>query len=704
MKDHIISYVQRTYRHGQDIAISLRDLKKRDLTSEEPTRKISSKTDDNKKLEQDGFDMRYQAEIKQFLDRQSGLEENLMKAYALIFGTYCSKAIQSRVEEHPDFETTIRDDPIELLKTINMLMHDTVRAKYPYASLHDIMMRLFNLRQQEHEHLTDYVKRFKQTKDVVKAHMGSKWLEQFVEHTEEYQKETDTKQQSELKNQSFERYMAFILLRNSDQAKYRSLMNGLISQYSMENDQYPELITTAIDILANHKHDNYSLKKDEKYKKQDEDDNKSTTSETSFAQFNGVTCYCCGKKGHKSPQCPEKDTRPRDQWAIRRAEQHLQAEADGDDDGSTASNATSGTNRSFQNKGWSGLQVNLMNHEDSQSMRESITLDNGSTLSLFCNPELVKDIRQSNTTLKMHTNAGSKESNQQATVPGFGNVWFHEEAIANIFGFGDLASKYRITYDSEKEDAFLVHMKHKTVKFTRTPEGLYQFTVPQSYKEELKMNQEEKSNNMIQTVEENKIVYTKRQMERAKVARKLYHIVGSPTLEAFKAMLKSNIIKNCPVTAADVDIAENIYSPAISTLKGKTTRQTPKPVVADEVMIPSELLMKHRQIELCMDTMFVNKQPFLTSIDKSVRFRSLVPLKSQSGEEYLRALQFIMRHYNKGGFFIQLIHCDGEYKQLIEPVQDKLNATMNFANPGDHVPEAERNNRTIKERIRAAFH
>ena len=76
---------------------------------------------------------------------------------------------------------------------------------------------------------------------------------------------------------------------------------------------------------------------------------------------------------NKSPQCPEKDTRPRDQWTIRRAGQHLQAEADGDDDGSIASHATSGTNRSFQNKGWSGLQVNLMNHEDNQSMRESIT-------------------------------------------------------------------------------------------------------------------------------------------------------------------------------------------------------------------------------------------------------------------------------------------------------------------------------------------
>ena len=78
-------------------------------------------------------------------------------------------------------------------------------------------------------------------------------------------------------------------------------------------------------------------------------------------------------------------------------------------------------------------------------------------------------------------------------------------------------------------------------------------------------------------------------------------------MEAFKAMLKLNVIKDCPITAADVDIAEKIYGPAISILNGKTTRKTPKAVVAD-----------HCQLELCMDTMFVKKQPFLTSIDKSV--------------------------------------------------------------------------------------
>ena len=66
--------------------------------------------------------------------------------------------------------------------------------------------------------------------------------------------------------------------------------------------------------------------------------------------------YCSGKKGHQSPQFPEKDTRPMDQWAIRRAEQHLKAEANRDDnnnncDMSITSNATSGTNRSLQRKG-----------------------------------------------------------------------------------------------------------------------------------------------------------------------------------------------------------------------------------------------------------------------------------------------------------------------------------------------------------------
>ena len=70
------------------------------------------------------------------------------------------------------------------------------------------MMQLFNMRQQDQEHLNDYVKRFKQSHDVLRSHMGSKWLDGFVEHTEEYKNETQAKEQSKLKEQAFEKFMA----------------------------------------------------------------------------------------------------------------------------------------------------------------------------------------------------------------------------------------------------------------------------------------------------------------------------------------------------------------------------------------------------------------------------------------------------------------------------------------------------------------
>ena len=52
----------------------------------------------------------------------------------------------------------------------------------------------------------------------------------------------------------------------------------------------------------------------------------------------------------------------------------------------------------------------------------------------------------------------------------------------------DLKKTFQITYDSEKEDAFLVHMPDKIVKFECNPEGLYHYKVPKSYINDLTKN------------------------------------------------------------------------------------------------------------------------------------------------------------------------------------------------------------------------
>jgi hypothetical protein len=230
VKDHIVQYVQKTYRNGQDAAVSIRNLAVMDLTPHEPRRGISRDIDSAANLKaQAGKDIMHQAEVERYLERKDTLKQNLTKAYALIFSTYCNKTMQNRVEEHPKFEATIRDDPIELLNKIKVLMHDPIRAKYPFASLTEAISRMLNLKQSENEGLLDHVKRFKESRDIMKSHVGTDILDKLVKNTLEYRDESNTTLKERKKDGAFDRWMAYLLIRNSDQAKYGSLSNGLVS-------------------------------------------------------------------------------------------------------------------------------------------------------------------------------------------------------------------------------------------------------------------------------------------------------------------------------------------------------------------------------------------------------------------------------------------------------------------------------------------
>ena len=88
--------------------------------------------------------------------------------------------------------------------------------------------------------------------------------------------------------------------------------------------------------------------------------------------------------------------------------------------------------------------------------------------------------------MELLSNGGINSNEYTGTVPGFGDVWVNKFALANIFGFADLKEKFIITYDSEIEDAFNIHLTGKIIKFKRTKEGLYVFQVSKEYKQEIK--------------------------------------------------------------------------------------------------------------------------------------------------------------------------------------------------------------------------
>jgi hypothetical protein len=181
-------------------------------------------------------------------------------------------------------------------------------------------------------------------------------------------------------------------------------------------------------------------------------------------------------------------------------------------------------------------------------------------------------------------------------------------------------------------------------------------------------------------------------------------MVGTPTIETFKTLLKMNAIRNFPVTTEDVNITKKIFGPNMSSLKGKLTRRKSTPVREDTVKIPEELIANNRELELCIDIMYINECRFMTTIDQMIRFRSAIQIENCTHKEYYRVLDMVLRLYSSAGFHIKTIHCDGKFQAMMEKVKDNLGVQMNFTNALDHVPEAERNNRMIKERIQAAYH
>ena len=94
-----------------------------------------------------------------------------------------------------------------------------------------------------------------------------------------------------------------------------------------------------------------------------------------------------------------------------------------------------------------------------------ILLDSDSTDSVFCNPNYVTNIRNAKETLKVLTYGGIMNSTQKCDVPYIGECWFNKESITNIIAMCDMRKKFRITMDTNKEAALIVHLPNKTVKF-----------------------------------------------------------------------------------------------------------------------------------------------------------------------------------------------------------------------------------------------
>ena len=155
--------------------------------------------------------------------------------------------------------------------------------------------------------------------------------------------------------------------------------------------------------------------------------------------------------------------------------------------------------------------------------RECLLLDNQSSVHVFCNREYVDNIRATERELSLQSNGGTLPISDIADYNGFEEaVWYSNDAMTNILSLSRVKREYEVSYDGED---FIIHRaKHgySDMVFKPHPSGLHVYDQhdPRGHA----------SYSFIITVEDNKSLFTKRQVASADLAHNLQAGLAYPSV------------------------------------------------------------------------------------------------------------------------------------------------------------------------------
>ena len=213
--ESIVNYIQRTYDEGQDVKDALVALEHVDMDQYRPEQE-----------EEDEDNLSYidkmilQQEVKEYVARTKKYKDNMNKAYGLILGQ-CTQGVKNKLEARRDWEELESEhDPIQLLQAIKAITQDYQDSKYPIASIYKALTTLFNIRQEEKEGLSAYIKRFKNAQDIMEAQHGKLDLMQYVTKMDDYEED----QHDEFEAQAYNQLLAYIFVQGADPKRSGDLL------------------------------------------------------------------------------------------------------------------------------------------------------------------------------------------------------------------------------------------------------------------------------------------------------------------------------------------------------------------------------------------------------------------------------------------------------------------------------------------------
>jgi hypothetical protein len=137
----------------------------------------------------------------------------------------------------------------------------------------------------------------------------------------------------------------------------------------------------------------------------------------------------------------------------------------------------------------------------------------------------------------------------------------------------------------------------------------------------------------------------KRHIKGKELTRTLYKTLSYSLMKDFKWVIRSNQIKDCPVTVQDIDVDLKIWGKNIAALNGKNTRSKTIPVARDYVKVPLELMKLHQEVFLMTDRFFVNNNPFSLTLSHNITFTAFNHLADRRVQQIFKAFKEIYKCY-----------------------------------------------------------
>jgi hypothetical protein len=282
--------------------------------------------------------------------------------------------------------------------------------------------------------------------------------------------------------------------------------------------------------------------------------------------WSGKECNNCGKKGHLAKDCwgpggAKEGQKP--SWKKGNEEVHF---TDLDFECYSADCAIIENCDIFYN----GNDNDVIADEDFM-----VYIDNCATNNLIRNRHLVTNI-QKGPEVRIHPiTSGTKSimmGNLWGNLPHIGKVHYNPRGRGNILSEGRLKQHgSKIIRDDSTTDKIIV----------KTPSGAEFIFIRPANETRWFCDFSKRESMFVATVEQNMMKYSKREVERAKLAREMQEALGFPTAKVMVDMVKGHI-NNCPITAMDIARADDIWGRHIAEIKGKTTQRSSGPPVEEE--------------------------------------------------------------------------------------------------------------------------